>query len=720
MFDETENLILDYLLRDKNNKHDAYMLVETLCKKLSDDYPEEYLAMFHRCFMKVIVRKSKPHYLKELTVNEVFGYHMEEYDKKLFYIYKKLLVMFSSDSVRITPIIKELYASNNECALCLAFDIMSLNPLIYEERIHDILSDNSLMDVFLQGDIEFYFLTLLRNWYLVQSPEQKSSYETLILNFKSKSDTISNKNRDYDRKLYPFIEYNKWKLISVTIPEITSNTKIRRCRQELNRRYYNKPYELEKPDHNVHVAEFCGGSLSKEGFAKLSFKRWIDLFSVDERWHHGRKPIDIRVNANQFMECVCNDTCRFKPFVFDLFADDSIRQIYKVAGIKGLLEGGVDIESVWSYVKRFLTVDFVTSAPHEFENIVKYYLELENEHIDELVCFLKSVAILPDIDDKTYTSMPGSNELEGRVNTLLTRALNSHQGKCVDLLINLCGLEQRRAYGYQILNEIEPFISEDIRLLVIHKIFHKDYYEQELTQATFEHYIKRLSSEALFLCAHAIQYYWYRNSCFIGEFINRINGDARIHKLLAEIYFYGLTVPEMADEYRRRLEELILENEEEVIADIVRICIKNYTHDEYTSICEQYLRRFSNDERENVIHSYCWHVDELPLDAFDLFIEVYSCFKANKFRDISDELKYIKKCIIEYPRECLEFIQSQDYEDAEIFHLVDEEITEALLMIYKRLNENNDLESMNSLMNTFERLIYTGNSFVINRIENSQ
>ena len=720
VFDETENLILDYLLRDKNNKHDAYMLVETLCKKLSDDYPEEYLAMFHRCFMKVIVRKSKPHYLKELTVNEVFGYHMDEYDKKLFYIYKKLLVMFSSDSVRITPIIKELYASNNECALCLAFEIMSLNPLLYEERIHDILSDNSLMDVFLQGDIEFYFLTLLRNWYLVQSPEQKSSYETLILNFKSKSDTISNKNRDYDRKLYPFIEYNKWKLISVTIPEITSNTKIRRCRQELNRRYYNKPYELEKPDHNVHVAEFCGGSLSKEGFARLSFKRWIDLFSVDERWHHGRKPIDIRVNANQFMECVCNDTCRFKPFVFDLFADDSIRQIYKVAGIKGLLEGGVDIESVWSYVKRFLTVDFVTSAPHEFENIVKYYLELENEHIDELVCFLKSVAILPDIDDKTYTSMPGSNELEGRVNTLLTRALNSHQGKCVDLLINLCGLEQRRAYGYQILNEIEPFISEDIRLLVIHKIFHKDYYVQELTQATFEHYIKRLFSEALFLCAHAIQYYWYRNSSFIGEFINRINGDARTHKLLAEIYFYGLTVPEMADEYRRRLEELILENEEEVIADIVRICIKNYTHDEYTSICEQYLRRFSNDERENVIHSYCWHVDELPLDAFDLFIEVYSCFKANKFRDISDELKYIKKCIIEYPRECLEFIQSQDYEGAEISHLVDEEITEALLMIYKRLNENNDLESMNSLMNTFERLIYTGNSFVINRIENSQ
>ena len=628
VFDETNKLILGYLFREnnKNNKHDAYMLVETLCKKLSDDYPEEYLAMFHHCFMEVIIRKSKPHYLTELTLNEVFGYHMDKYDKKLFYIYKRLLVTFSSDSNRITQIVKELYDSNNECAICLAFETMSLNPLSFDKEIHDILEDSDMMDVFLQGDIEYYFLTMLRNWYLVQSLEQKSSYEALILNFKCKSDTISNKKRDYDRKPYPFIEYNKWKLISVTIPEITSNSKIRRCRQELNRRYYNKPYELEKPDHNVHVAELCGGSLSKEGYARLSFKRWIDLFSVDERWHHGRKPIDIRVNADQFRMCVCNDTLRFKSFVFDLFTDNSIRQIYKVAGIKGLLEGGVDLGSVWPYAKHFMAIDFVMSNPHDFTEIMKYYLVSENERISELVLFFKSIAILPDEEGKMYTYMPGSDELEGRVNSLLTKALNSHQGKCVDLLVNVCSLDKRRAYGYQLLNEIEPYISEDVRLLVIHKIFYKEYYDQELTQATFERYLKRLSSEALYLCAHAIQYYWYRNSTFISEFINRINGDVRTHKLLAEIYFYGLTVPEMAEEYGRRLETLILENEEEVIADIVRICIKNYTHDEYTFICEQYLRRFSNDGRENVIHSYCWHVDELPLDAFDLFLEVFSLF----------------------------------------------------------------------------------------------
>ena len=103
-------------------------------------------------------------------------------------------------------------------------------------------------------------------------------------------------------------------------------------------------------------------------------------------------------------------------------------------------------------------------------------------------------------------------------------------------------------------------------------------------------------------------------------------------------------------------------------------------------------------------------------DAFDLFIDVYSCFKANKYREVLDELKYIQKCVIRYPRECLDYIQSRNYENCEYPHFVDEEITEILLMIYKRLNEAFDTDTMNSLMNTFEELLYSGNSTIVNKI----
>lgn len=719
VFSESERLILDYLLRndDQGNKHDSYVLVEDLCKKLVEECSMEYLIMFHRVFLTVVVKKSKPNYLDEFTLNEVFGHNIADYDRKLFDIYKELLVRYSSHKDMIKAMVKDLYMTNDECAVCLAFEIMSLNPLMYNDEILCILRDSEKMDSYLSWDIEYYFLVLLRNWYLVQDSIQRTWYEDLILNFQSKKDNLPNKHREFDRILYPFMWYNKWKLVSVTLPEKIDGAKLKRCRQELNRRYYNTPYVLEKPDHNVHMAEICGGSLPEEQYTNLSFSRWLDLFAVnDNHWYHNRKPIDIRVNARMFKECVSKNPRRYLSFISELFVTDSIKMMYKIEGAKGLLEGGMEPSIVWPFAKQFLDVKFVKNNPHDFTDIMRHYFIHDNKIIDEIVPFLRSVAILPEEDSNGYTPTVGSDELEKRVNGKLTKAMNSYQGRSIEILIKLCGIEQRKSFGYKLLNEMEPLITEDTRLLVVHYIFDNRYYDEELTKQTFFTYIKNLSSEALFLCVNAIQYYWYHYPEIVTEFVNQIELDTHAHKILAEIYFYGLTVPNRTDECKGRFERLLSLNEEEVIADIVKVCLKNYKHKEYTHLCEKYLRRFSNDGRENVIHAYCWHAKELPVDAFVFFVEIYSCFKANRFRDVSDELKYIKECIIIYPQECLNFIQSQNYDDSEIPHFVDEEITEILLMIYKRLKEDEDFESINRLLNLFEEQIYVGGNRKINEV----
>lgn len=719
VFAETERLILNYLLKNDNqgNKHDSYVLVEDLCKKLAEEYSIDYLTLFHRVFLSVIEKKSKPHYLEGFTLNEVFGYNIKDYDRKLLNMYKRLLVKYSSDTMEIKQMIKDIYKTNNECAVCLAFEIMSLNPSIYNDEILCILNDTEKMDSYLCGDIEYYFLLLLRNWYLVQDSNQKSLYENLILNYKSKNDRIINKHRDFDRRLYTYLWHNKWKLISVTIPENIDNANLRRCRHELNRRNSNKPYSLNIPDHSVHMAEICGGSLREEQYTNLSFSRWLDLFAVeDNHWHYNRKPVDIRVNAKMFKECVSKNPRRFVPFVFGLFTNNSIKVLYKIEGVKGLLDGGMDIDVVWPYAKQFLDVDFVRNNPHDFTDIMQYYFEFDNEHIDEIVLFLKSVAILLEEERQGYNSMQGFDALEKRVNTKLTKALNSCQGKSVELIIKLCGIEQRKNYGYQLINEIEPLISEDTRLLVVHYIYDNRFYDEELTRQTFNSYIKRLSSEVLYLNLHAIQYYWYHNPEIVTGFIDIIEKDVHTHKILAEINFYGLIVPNRADECKRRLEKLLCLDEEEVVANLIKVCLKNFKHKEYTHLCEDYLRRFSKDGRESVIHSYCWYAKELPVNAFDLFLDIYSCFRTNKYRDISDELKYIKECVIIYPQECLDFIQSQNYDDNEISHFVNEEITEILLMIYKRLKEDEDMESINRLLLFFEKQIYIGGNRKINDV----
>ena len=153
-----------------------------------------------------------------------------------------------------------------------------------------------------------------------------------------------------------------------------------------------------------------------------------------------------------------------------LFSNDSIRSMYKIAGIKGLLEGGSDIRILWPCVKDFLSFDFIKNNPHDFYEIMKHYFESENTYIDELIPFLKSVITIANEENNTFPSVMDSDELRSNVNNLLTKALNSPQGKSVDLLIVLCGIEKRKSIGYKLLNEIEPLLTEDTRILVVHKI----------------------------------------------------------------------------------------------------------------------------------------------------------------------------------------------------------------------------------------------------------
>ncbi len=709
---ESEKIIRSYLCKKENheNKHDAYMLVDKLCKKLVEEYPNEYLVIFHRCFIEAVKKKGK------YTTGDLFNHDVDNYDYKLLNSYKSLLARISCEGDKVKSLIADLISTNNECAICMAFEIMAISPSLYNEEILAILNVPAKMDFYLHGDIGYYFLLLLSKWYAVQDVKNRYYYKDIVLNYKSPSDFLPEKQRYFGDALYPYLWYDKWKLVSVTLPEVDDNTTLNRCRQELYRRYHNRPYRLKKPSHLACMAEVCGGTLNGEKYAKLSLENWLQIFAVDDRWHYNRKPVDLRVNADQFKKCVSEKPNKFILFVIRLFSNGTILPMYKIAGIKGLLEGGIDIGLLWPCVKNFLTLDFVKNNPHDFYEIMKHYFESENTYINELIPFLKAVIAIKDGENHAHPSVPDSDELRGNVNSLLTKAINSPQGKSVDLLIKLCGIDKRKTSGYQLLNEIEPSLTEDIKLLVVHKIFDTKYYDGKITQVTFKQYIECLPAEALYVCAGVFQYYWYHKPMIIQKYINRIEADVRAHNLLAEIYFYGLTVPERCDDCKRRLESLLTLNNEEVIADIIKVCLKSYSNDEYMEISDQYLRRYAYDGRENVMHAYCWYAKELPVSAIDLFLDVYSCFKANKYRDISDELKYIKKCIVNYPKECLLFILTQEFEDEENSHLANEAITEALLMIYKRLNEEKDIDSLNLLMDRFEGLFYSGHNSILNRL----
>lgn len=719
VFTETEKLLHAYFFtRNKQNKqNDTYLLVEELCKKLAVEYPKDYLKIFHRCFIEVINKKSNNNYnIGGITYNEIFGHDMNGYDLELFKQYKSILLKLSIEDNRIKSLVSELLSTNNECAVCTAFEIMALNPLLYNEEIMRILRDTVKMDSYFCRDVEYYFLMFLKSWYLVQGKEIKVFYETLVMNYIGQNEFISDKQRKYGGMIYPFLGYNRWKLISVTIPENINNVTLNRCRQELYRRYYNGPYKLKKPDHSIQMASVCGSSLSREQFSKLSLRNWLNLFALDGHWHHDRRPIDLRANAGQFKECVSANIDKFQPFVFNLFSNTNMDVMYKLAGLKGLLEGGADIITLWSYVKQFMTLDFIRRNPFEFHELMKFYFKSDNVIIDEIIPFLKSAVINTDEDKETNFSVQDSDSQDSKVNHMLSKALNSYQGKCADLIIRLCGIKERKAIGYQLLNGIRNQVTDDIKLLIVHYIFIPQYYDEELTQNTFKLYLENLASEVLYVRPNTFQHYWYYKPEIIQDYIDIIETDVSAHKILAEIYFFGLPINDRGNECKGRLERLLNMNNEDVVADILETCVKNYSDSDYRSFSEYYLKRYANDGREKIIHAYCLYADKLPVDAFDLFLDVYSQFKGNKYRDINSELRYIKKCIIQYPIECLKFIQSQNFDAIDNPDIVNKDIMEVMLMIYKRLSDDNNLKSMNLLMDIFENLIYSGSRYIMDKL----
>ena len=58
----------------------------------------------------------------------------------------------------------------------------------------------------------------------------------------------------------------------------------------------------------------------------------------------------------------------------------------------------------------------------------------------------------------------------------------------------------------------------------------------------------------------------------------------------------------------------------------------------------------------------------------------------------------------------------KDLKNEENIHLVNDTITETLLMIYKRLSEDKDVYLLNLLMDRFEELIYSGHNSILNRL----
>lgn len=721
-FEETEKLLIDYLHSDeKSNRHDGYELADVLFPELLNSRPQKLLQVLDNSIVHTIENSSFDGYYG-FSITKVFnGLSMENYIDKLLKIYEDLLVRFSSDVGFLRPMLEKQIALNNETSVSMAFTAISANPSAYDDIIRPLLGKDATIEKYLSGDVRYFFLKMLRAWYDTLSPDDMAWFQKRLLSFKSSDEINAFKDKKVHRPIYLHPWNDKWDLICNALPETGLIPEMKKCSQEMFRRL-GKRSIVERSNHSVSMAVYCGGVTSSEIYAKWPIDNWLNSFlklKEDGRWLDGRTPIDLRVHADEFQKCVAFNPVKFKDFVFEISGRNDVQDMYKVAGVEGLLSGGIDPYSLWPLTKALITEEFSKKNSYSFQKTAEYYIREENPYFDEVIRVAESIAKAP-YDDKRFASSgeDAERDLGRRATNLLERSINSPQGHAMEVLLKASQIPERRCQIFGILNKMLPTMPECIKALCLNYIHNNSSDDETLFYQFLKQLLSGLGCEALAIRGGAIQWCFYHKNDVVGNYIDRIEADDMSHEILSQIYFYGLSSEKNRSECEQRLENILKLNNENVVSKIVEVALKSFEQADIRKYSIRYLERFASDDRKAVANAYCWYCESLPVEAFKFYCNIAKTWAGKKHREIHSQLEYVKKCISRYPEECYDFIVVQKYSEIEEQWIADDDVVRVLLQIYGKLKEEENESCMNGIMDLFDEYIYRGNRMIMGAIDN--
>ena len=295
--DETGKLLLNYFVPvpGENNSLNGGSLTAILCPKLCEEYPKDMLELLHRCICEVVRKTAQ---------NGFYGYSTTEAfngTEKLLKMYEDLLVHYSSDETMVRPFILELLSLNNATTLSMAFASMAAAPELYGDLIRLLLGNNAMVGAYLRGEVEFFFLKMLRAWYYTLNENDAGRYQQFLLSYKSELDFKYDARRRWSPYLCLHLWRDKWALICNTLPEDRMIPEMKKCFQELLRRFGGK-LMIERQDHSVRVLYASDGVVDGEIYAKWPISNWLSSFlKLDEsKWRKGRVPVSLDQHAEAF------------------------------------------------------------------------------------------------------------------------------------------------------------------------------------------------------------------------------------------------------------------------------------------------------------------------------------------------------------------------------------------------------------------------------------
>ena len=706
--------LIDYILapQKKENHHEEHVVERTLeevCTPLMEKRPEDFYPILRDRILYAINTYRVPSWRDGIDYNNVFPLMMDQHHQAytLHEWFGELLKkQVKQQTANAIADIKYLLGQREASCYCFAFRAMKESPSLFTDDIIAILKDTKLVDDLLSySDATYFFLEMLRAWFPFIDSDTLTLCQELIYDFKSDSDMQPDKKRSYTEAFYPHLGYEQRKLIWA-IPENLRNSKIKRKKQELDRRFRYE-WKNEKPDHDVTAAFVCGGLMSAEQYKTVSCEDWQRSFYGIKDFAKGKyRHFDERAHADAFKQCVSERANYFEKFVFQIFEEEHIPAIYKLSGIDGLTMADYPKDQLlpllWKSMDMFDKLSKEGYGYRLFE-VIDNFTSTEGEHIDRIEEFLKRI-ILSEYNSKYDASIEDQFD-KSISNDTLNVGVNSTQGHAIQSFTKIGKLSQRKKKVYDFFLKSHDVLSVEHQLVTM-LYLQRECYDNELYNKVMFRYANKPVTDYLFLNADRMHWFWCNDPEQILPYFRMILSKRRAKPILVQIMFFGMQYEKAKDISKEMFESILSQNEEEVIRKVIPLAYKHLSDETYGKQSEAFLRRYANDNRDEIRHSYFIWCDKMPESSIELFMELLTswlnCSLEGGFHEI---VKHLEKCCNNYPYECYQCVKMLIDSKSDIAYYDEEELLKILLTCYRIFMDDEENEKADEVMDVFDKMM---------------
>ena len=705
--------LIDYILapQKKENNHEEHVVERTLkdvCTPLMEKCPERFYPIIRDRILYAINTNRVPSWRDVIDYNKVFpqmmGQHHHAYALHEWFgeLLKKQVKHQTANAI---VDIRYLLSQREASCYGFAFKAMKENLTLFTDDILAILKDTKLLEnLLLYSDVTYYFLEMLKAWFPLVDSDTLSLCQELIYDFKSDSDMQPDKKRSYTGAYYPHLGYDQRKLIWA-IPENLRKSNIKRKKQELDRRL-GFEWKNEKNDHEVTAAFVCGGLMSSEQYKTVSCEVWQKSFYGIKDFAKGKfRYFDNRAHADAFKQCVSERPNDFEKFVFQIFEEEHIPAIYKLSGLDGLIMADYPKDQLlpllWKSMDMFKKLSNEGYGYRLFE-VIDNFTSTEGEHIDRIEDFLKRI-ILSEYNSKYDASIEDQFD-KSISNDALNAGVNSTQGHAIQSLTKIGKLQIRKAIVYDFFMDCDNLSIE--HQLTIMLYLQRECYDNELYNKIMFRYANRPITDYLFLNSNRMHWFWCNDPERILPYFRMILSKRRARPILIQILFFGMQYEKSKEISKEMFEDILSQNEEEVINKIIPLAYKHLSDETYGEQSEAFLRRFANDNRDEIRHSYFIWCDKMPESSMEVFMELLTswlnCSLEGGFHEI---VKHLEKCCNNYPYECYQCVKMLIDSKSDIAYYDEEELLKILLTCYRIFMDDEENEKADEVMDVFDKMM---------------